>query len=181
MSIALDASGQLALAWYEPSRDGRYVAFGTYRAGDENTSLPRARDARQAAWLADEITGRVDPVDWLDDGEHFVVRRLADAANPYSGQIALHRLGGASAARPGAVRAVHRRTARDDLGSVRRSSMRGGRWLVVAYYTGTDSNDLWCYDLRPVARGRECSRAATSRRRRPRSRQASSTAIAFTR
>ena len=48
----LDSSGQLALAWYEPSRDGRYVAFGTYRAGDENTTCrvletPTGRVARR--------------------------------------------------------------------------------------------------------------------------------------
>jgi hypothetical protein len=46
----LDSSGQLALAWYEPSRDGRYVAFGTYRAGDENTSC-RVLEARTGEWL----------------------------------------------------------------------------------------------------------------------------------
>src|SRR5690606_27117619 len=34
----LDESGLTALAWYRPSPDGRHVAFGTYHAGDENTT-----------------------------------------------------------------------------------------------------------------------------------------------
>src|SRR5690606_900106 len=32
---ALDPSGLLALDWFRPSPDGRYVAFGTYHSGDE--------------------------------------------------------------------------------------------------------------------------------------------------
>ena len=43
--------------------------------------------------LPDRIGGRVDPVEWLDDNEHFVVRTLSDTNNPYSGLITLHRLG----------------------------------------------------------------------------------------
>jgi prolyl oligopeptidase len=141
----LDPSGQLALAWYEPSRDGRYVAFGTYRAGDEKT-ICRVLETRTGEWLADEVAGRVDPVDWLDDGQHFVVRRLKDAANPYSGQITLHRLG-----RPPAEDAVlFEQYAEGPLATTWGPSPivdPRGRWLIVAYYTGTDSNDLWCYDL----------------------------------
>ena len=141
----LDSSGQLALAWYEPSRDGRYVAFGTYRAGDENTTC-RLLETQTGEWLADEIGGRVDPVDWLDDGRQFVVRRLADAANPYSGQIALHRLGRPSADDPVLFEQYTEGPLATTWGPAPIVDARG-RWLIVAYYTGTDSNDLWCYDL----------------------------------
>ena len=141
----LDSSGQLALAWYEPSRDGRYVAFGTYRAGDENTTC-RVLETPTGEWLADEIGGRVDPVDWLDDGRQFVVRRLADAANPYSGQIALHRLGRPSADDPVLFEQYTEGPLATTWGPAPIVDARG-RWLIVAYYTGTDSNDLWCYDL----------------------------------
>ena len=34
----IDESGLLALDWYRPSPDGRHVAFGTYHAGDEQTT-----------------------------------------------------------------------------------------------------------------------------------------------
>ena len=89
---ALDPDGLLALDWYRPSPDGRRVAFGVYRAGDENTTA-HVLETATGDWLDDEIPGRVDPVEWLDDGERFVVRRLSDAANPYSGQILVHELG----------------------------------------------------------------------------------------
>jgi prolyl oligopeptidase len=141
----LDASGQLALAWYEPSNDGRYVAFGTYRAGDENASC-RVLETATGVWLDDEITGRVDPVDWLDDERHFVVRRLKDAANPYSGQIALHRLGRAFADDAILFEQYTEGPLATTWGPSPIVDARG-RWLIVAYYTGTDSNDLWCYDL----------------------------------
>jgi prolyl oligopeptidase len=142
---SLDPSGQLALAWYEPSRDGRYVAFGTYRAGDENTRC-RVLDTVTGDWLDDEIEGRVDRVAWFDDGEHFVVRRLKDAANPYSGMIALHRLGRASSDDP----MLFEQYTEGPLATTWGPSPivdPGGRWLIVVYYTGTDANDLWFYDL----------------------------------
>jgi prolyl oligopeptidase len=141
----LDASGDLALDWYRPSRDGRHVAFGTYRAGDENT-LCRVLETATGRWLADEIAGRVDPVAWLDDGEHFLVRKLEDADDPYSGQVTLHRLGRAAADDP----VLFEQYTEGPLATTWGPSPivdESGRWLVIAYYTGTDSNDLWFYDL----------------------------------
>jgi len=141
----LDPSGDLALDWYQPSRDGRYVAFGTYRAGDENT-LCRVLETATGRWLTDEIAGRVDPVAWLDDGEHFFVRKLKDAADPYSGQVTLHRVGRAAADDP----ILFTQYTEGPLATTWGPSPivdPSGRWLVIAYYTGTDSNDLWFYDL----------------------------------
>ena len=141
----LDSSGELTLDWYEPSRDGRYVAFGTYRAGDENTRA-QVLDTATGRWLGDSIEGRVDPVTWLDDGEQLVVRKLKDAANPYSGQITLHKLGRAASADP----VLFEQYTDGPLATTWGPSPiadPAGRWLVVAYYTGTDANDLWFYDL----------------------------------
>lgn len=141
----LDAAGQLALAWYSPSLDGRYVAFGTYRAGDENTRC-RVLETETGRWLDDEIEGRVDAVQWLSDGEHFVVRNLEDWRNPYSGQISLHRLGRPASEDP----VLFRQYADGPLATTWGPSPivdERGRWLVVSYYTGTDANDLWFYDL----------------------------------
>jgi prolyl oligopeptidase len=141
----LDATGQLALAWYEPSRDGRYVAFGTYRAGDENTRC-RLVETATGRWFDDEIEGRVASVDWFADGEHFVVRKLKDASNPYSGQITVHRLGREAGDDPVLFEQYTEGPLATTWGPSPIVDERG-RWLVVSYYTGTDANDLWFYDL----------------------------------
>ncbi|HSG64077.1 MAG TPA: hypothetical protein VLD39_03720, partial [Gammaproteobacteria bacterium] len=142
---ALDGSGLLALAWYRPSPDGRYVAFGTYTAGDEQTTA-RVLETVTGEWLADEIDGRVGAVDWLDDNLHFVVRRLSEPDNPYSGQITLHRLGRAASEDPVLFEQYTEGPLATTWGPYPIVS-RDGRWLVLAYYTGTDSNDVWFYDL----------------------------------
>lgn len=141
----LDASGQLTLAWYRPSLDGRHVAVGTFRAGDENTRC-QVLETATGRWLPDEIFGRVDPVAWFDDGQHFVVRRLRDAANPYSGQVLLHQLGRAAGDDPVLFEQYADGPLATTWGPAPIVDSRG-RWLIIAYYTGTDSNDLWFYDL----------------------------------
>jgi len=142
---ALDPSGLLALAWFRPSPDGRYVAFGTYHSGDENTTA-RILETETGRWLDDEIPGRVDAVDWLDDGRTFVVRRLSDPDNPYSGQILLHELGRDLADDPVLFEQYTEGPLATTWGPYPLVS-RDGRWLVLIYYTGTDSNDVWFYDL----------------------------------
>ena len=142
---ALDATGLLALAWYRPSPDGRYVAFGTYRAGDEQ-AVAQILETATGEWLADEIDGRVGAVDWLDDSRHFVVRRLSEAGNPYSGQITLHRVGRHASRDPVLFEQYTEGELATTWGPYPIVS-RDGHWLVVYYFTGTDSNDVWFYDL----------------------------------
>ena len=69
------------LAWYEPSPDGRLVAFGLFKAGDENATLYLV-ETGTGTWRADEITGKVREVDWLPDGSGFLYNQLADLTNP---------------------------------------------------------------------------------------------------
>jgi len=142
----LDAAGLLALAWYRPSPDGSRVAFGTYYAGDEQTTA-FVLDTATGERLGDEISGRVDAVDWLEDGEQFMVRRLSEPDNPYSGQITLHQLGREASEDPVLFEQYTDGALATTWGPSPIVS-RDGRWLVVAYSTGTDSNDLWFYDLR---------------------------------
>ena len=142
---ALDASGLLALDWYRPSPDGRYVAYGTYEAGDELTTA-YVLETESGEMLPDRIGGRVDPVDWLDDSEHFVVRTLSDGQNPYSGRILLHQLGRAEADDPILFDQYTEGELATTWGPYPIVS-RDGRWLVIIYFTGTDSNDVWFYDL----------------------------------
>ena len=141
----LDATGLLALDWYRPSPNGRYVAFGTSHAGDEQTTA-FVLQTDSGEWLEDRISGRVDTVDWLDDNEQFIVRRLSEAGNPYAGQITLHRLGRDAGEDPILFEQYTEGALATTWGPYPIVS-RDGRWLVVIYFTGTDSNDVWFYDL----------------------------------
>jgi prolyl oligopeptidase len=142
---ALDPSGLLALAWYRPSPDGRYVAFGTYSAGDEQTTA-YVLETATGEWRADEIDGRVNPVEWLANSREFIVRRLSDPENPYSGQITLHEVGRHASRDP----VLFEQFTEGELATTWGPYPivgRDGRWLVIIYFTGTDSNDVWFYDL----------------------------------
>ncbi len=137
---ALDAAGLISLDWYEPSPDGTRLAFGLSRAGDENSTL-HLLDVATGRWLADEIAGKVRGCDWEPDGRGFFYRQLRDVKDPYSARIRYHRVG------------EHHR--QDPVLFEQHSTTYGpyawidpaARWLLLGYYTGTASNDLWVVDL----------------------------------
>src|SRR4051812_10028405 len=54
----LDKEGLITLSWYEASQDGKVLAFGIYRSGDENSVL-HLMDVDNGKWMADEISGKV--------------------------------------------------------------------------------------------------------------------------
>jgi prolyl oligopeptidase len=145
----VDPSGLTAIEWLEPSDDGRLVAWGSYRAGDENTEL-RLLEVDSGRALPDVIPNKVRAVDWLPDGSGFFYRNLSDSENPYSGQVKFHRLGAAVAD----DRLVLRQLRPEE--DARLATTYGpyqylsedGRWLGLVYYTGTRTNDLW---VMPVA------------------------------
>lgn len=145
----VDPTGLTAIEWLEPSDDGRLVAWGSYRAGDENTEL-RLLEVDSGRALADVVPNKVRAVDWLPDGSGFFYRNLSDSENPYSGQVMFHRLGEAVAK----DRQVLRQLRPEE--DARLATTYGpyqylsedGRWLGLVYYTGTRTNDLW---VMPVA------------------------------
>jgi prolyl oligopeptidase len=147
---ALDASGLTALAWFEPSHDGKLLAFGTYRAGDEKTTA-NVLDVTTGEWLADEVPGKVQFIGWRPDNSGFFYARLADVNDPYSKQLKFHRMGahqrqdamlfeqykdGPFASTWGPFGIVDRDT----------------HWMVVGYWTGGNSNDVWVANLDEWAR-----------------------------
>ena len=142
---ALDASGLTALPWFEPSPDGTLLAFGLYAKGDENATL-HLLDVDSGAWLADEIPGKVNEVSWLPDGRSFVYSRLADVLNPYSRQVKFHRVGQHHRQDPVLFAQLTEGPLATTWGPFGYTS-RDGRWLVLGYWTGTDSNDLWVCDF----------------------------------
>ena len=144
----IDQSGLTTVEWISPSRDGRLLAYGTYRAGDENTVL-RVLEVDSGVVLALEIPGRTQAPDWLPDGSGFVYRNLARVGDPYSGQLMFHRLG----SDPAADLQLFRQYTRDEDAVLATTwgpfggLSRDGRWLVLGYWTDTRSNDLWIADF----------------------------------
>ncbi len=144
----IDASGLVTIAWYSPSEDGRLLAYGTYRAGDENATL-RLLDVDSGTVLPLVIEGKVGGADWLPDGSGFVYRNLADIKNPYSGQVKFHKMGTAVDEDP----ILFRQYTKEENAQLATTygpfgyTSRDGRWLILGYYTDTRNNDLWAVDF----------------------------------
>ena len=148
--VLLDATqlgddGLTALSFYVPSHDGKLLAFGTYRAGDEKTTL-NLLQVDSGEWLADQIPGKVEAVQWRPDASGFFYARLSDVNNPYSKQIKYHKLG--THERGDAV--LFEQYKDGPLASTWGPFAiidHDAHWMVLGYYTGTDSNDLWVANL----------------------------------
>ena len=160
----LDDSGLTTVTWIAPSFDGKLLAYGTYRAGDENTTL-NLLDVDTRAKLPLEIPNKVGAVTWLPDGSGFVYRNLSDPANPYAGQVMFHQLG---------------RDPHDDAILFRQFTpeederlattwgpgghlSHDGRWLILYYSTGANSNDVWLADFDEFRRSGELQLIDVSR------------------
>lgn len=144
----LDESGLTTIAWISPSPDGKRVAYGTYTAGDEITTL-QLLDVDSGETLPTVIPNRVDGAQWLPDGSGFVYRNLKDPRDPYSGQVMFHRLG-TEVARDAVLFRQFTREEDEKLATTwgpYGSLSRDGKWLVLTYFTGTRSNDLWIADF----------------------------------
>jgi prolyl oligopeptidase len=89
---ALDASGLTTVEWLSPSADGTLAAYGTYKSGDENTTL-HLLEVESGQVLPLEIPNKTQSPDWLPDGSGFVYRNLENPKDPYTGQVLFHRLG----------------------------------------------------------------------------------------
>lgn len=142
---ALDKDGLVTLAWYEPSQDGRLLAFGLYRSGDENATA-HVMDVATGRRLDDRIEGKVSDVYWLPDASGFYYRRLADVKDPYSAQIRRHRLG----EDPQSDAILFEQYKEGPLATTWGPEAwvsRDGKWMMLAYWTGTRANDLYVIDL----------------------------------
>ncbi len=165
----IDASGLTTISFYQASDDGKLLAYGTYKSGDENTTL-RMLNVDTGETMPLEISGKVSSVSWLPDGSGFVYRNLADVKNPYSGQVMFHRLGGEVSA----DKQIFRQFTPDENKKLATTYGPGGglsddgKWLVLYYYTDTRNNDLWVADFntwlttgklekRPIAVGKPAS------------------------
>ncbi|HEX5715204.1 MAG TPA: prolyl oligopeptidase family serine peptidase [Thermoanaerobaculia bacterium] len=141
-----DPSGLTTIGWFTPSHDGRLVAVGLFRSGDENATLHLV-EVETGKWLPDEIRNRVREVDWLPDGSGFVYNNLEDLKDPFSRRIRFHRVGTDAKQDRVLLEQPKEGPAASTWGPFGRLS-REGRWLVLGQWTGSNSNDLWVMDFR---------------------------------
>jgi prolyl oligopeptidase len=145
---AIDATGLTTVEWFSPSPDGRLLAYGTYRAGDENTVL-HLLEVDSGKTLPLQIPNKTQAPDWLPDGSGFVYQNLEDARDPYSGQVMFHRMG-QDVSRDVVLFRQFTRAENAKLATTWGpfgTLSRDGRSLVLGYWTDTKSNDLWLVDF----------------------------------
>lgn len=146
----LDSTGLTTVSSYTPTEDGKLVAYGTYRAGDENTTI-YVMDMATGQLLPDVIPGKVSGVDWLPDKSGFFYRNLWDVNNPYSGQFMFHKLGTPVEQDKQLFRQFKPEedkklsTTWGPSGGIDKNA----KWIVKSYFTSTKSNDLWVAPLAP--------------------------------
>jgi hypothetical protein len=86
---SLDPSGLTTIEWISPSEDGRLLAYGTFRSGDELTTL-HLLEVDSGRLLDLEIPNKT----WRPTGcrtDRVCLRNLKQPKDPYSGQILFHR------------------------------------------------------------------------------------------
>ena len=144
----LDDSGLTTVEWFSPSPDGRLLAYGTYRSGDEMTTL-HLLDVDSGKLRDVEIPDKTQSPDWLPDSSGFVYQNLKDRKDPYTGQILFHRLG-TDRTRDTRLFRQFTKAENEKLATTwgpYGSLSRDGRWLVLGYWIDTKSNDLWLVDF----------------------------------
>jgi prolyl oligopeptidase len=137
----LDAKGLISLDWFTPSYDGKYLAFGISRAGDEMSVL-HVLNVDTGEWLADEIPGKTTFAGWTPDSKGFLYSQLDDPKNAYSRSIRFHKLG------------VHRRadapliTQKEPQRIPFAMLTRDGRWILAGVTDGWSRNDLFVTEVK---------------------------------
>jgi prolyl oligopeptidase len=136
-----------ALDWYEPSRNGRLVAYGISTGGDERSTLG-VLDVATGERLADSIPHtRAASVGWAPDGTAFAYTRYPDPAvvgeeeSNYHRSVFWHVLGDD----PGHDELVF--SAPDDKSAWSSCELsRDGRWLVIEVARGWTRVDVHVID-----------------------------------
>ncbi|MDI3316554.1 MAG: prolyl oligopeptidase family serine peptidase [Bacillota bacterium] len=144
---ALDERGLVALDWWVPSPDGRFVAFGLSRGGDEWSTL-RVLDADGGRWLEEALPrARYASVAWEPDGSGFFYTRYPDPAELPPGQphdhprCYYHRLGRPAEADPLVFGAELPLEA-----MLEAELSPSGRFLLMTVRIGWSRSELWLAD-----------------------------------
>jgi prolyl oligopeptidase len=136
----LDPSGLTALDWWHPSPQGRFVAAGLSRNGDERSTL-HLLDVERAERFGETIPDtRYCSLAWLPDESAFYYTRYPAGAD-YDVRLFLHELGtpwqdDSSVFGEGRAREEYLTVALSE----------DGRWLIVSAFTGWVRNDVYLCD-----------------------------------
>jgi prolyl oligopeptidase len=152
---ALAADGTIALDWWYPSEDGRYVAFGTSANGSELSTL-QIMDAATSTLLAENIERtRAASLAWLPDSSGFYYTRyplpgdVPEGEEMYNRRVFFHPIkqGGNAFGRNDALvfPSENENIAPQDWPDV--SLSNDGRWLLVEVNQGWTRTDLYLKDL----------------------------------
>jgi prolyl oligopeptidase len=141
----LAADGTVALDWWYPSRDGKLVAYGLSKDGNEQSTL-HVREVAGGKDRPDAIARtRACSLTWLPDGSGFYYTRYPAAAKRgeenYNRRVFFHRLGDDPA---GDAEVFGDGRAKEDWPNVALSP--DGRWLVVTVQQGWARAEVYFKD-----------------------------------
>ncbi|MDP9264101.1 MAG: prolyl oligopeptidase family serine peptidase [Acidobacteriota bacterium] len=158
---AMAADGTVALDWWYPSRDGRYVAYGTSPSGSEISTL-HVLETATGKLLTDEIPQtRAASVDWKLDGSGFYYTRypkkgeVTAGEEMYNRRVFYHVLGSKPEGDP-----LIFGKGRDPQEWPGVGLSNDGRWLMIAASQGWTKTELFVReaasegDFTPVTEGK---------------------------
>ncbi|HKU26129.1 MAG TPA: prolyl oligopeptidase family serine peptidase [Candidatus Sulfotelmatobacter sp.] len=146
---SLSTDGTIALDWFQPSDNGKYVAYGTSPSGSEMSTL-RVIETRSGTVLPDTIERtRAASIAWLHDNSGFYYTRYPDKGEVSAGQemynrhVYFHLLGS-----PVETDDLIFGQGRDPEDWPSLSLSDDGRWLLINVSEGWTKSELFLMDLK---------------------------------
>ena len=148
----LAADGTVALDWWVPTHDGKYVAYGTSPSGSEMSTL-HVIDTATGKLLPDTIERtRAASIAWKLDNSAFYYTRyprkgeVAEGQEMYNRHVFYHVLGGDPAKDP-----LIFGEGRDPEDWPNVNLSEDGRWLLITVEQGWTKSELYLADLKSNA------------------------------
>ena len=146
---SLSADGTIALDWWTPSEDGKYVAYGTSPSGSEMSTL-RVIETETGKLLPDTIERtRAASISWKLDNSGFYYPRypkkgdVADGQEMYNRHIFYHALGTDPVKDP-----LIFGEGRDPADWPDAELSNDDRWLIISVAEGWTKSELYLQDLK---------------------------------
>jgi prolyl oligopeptidase len=144
----MSTDGTVALDWWFPSEDGKYVAFGTSASGSEESTL-RLIEVATGKTLSDTIERtRFASVAWKKDNSGFYYTRhpkkgeVPEGEEVYHSKVFYHALG-SDPTKDALIFGEGRKA--EDIPSVALSE--DGRWLLITVFEGWSKTEMYLADL----------------------------------